>query len=288
MDTSPPSPRAPGRLAALFVPPHGAPPTLASRWAPLLDGWGAFAIFTARNLAALPAVVSRRSRLREVVVHLDVLGVGALPITHITGVVVGLLLGVQTKAALRQFGITTLFPQMLTLALVREVGPTFVALVAGARAASGITSELATMSVTQQVDAMRALRRDPIIALSAPRVLACLIAFPVLALVGAVAGMFGGMLIGRSYLHQGTTFFFNQALLVLNMREVIPNLVVKPMSFGLLVALVASYLGLRTEGGTRAVGSSTVRAVVLVTVGVLICDYLVGEVFRRLWPPPPF
>ncbi len=275
-----------GTLARRFMVPSGE--GLLARTSPFFSDIGSFALFLARTVWALPAVLSRRTRLREFIVQLDVLGVGALPITHITGVIAGLLLGVQTKVALRQFGITSMFPQMLTLALVREVGPTFVALIAGGRAASGITSELATMSVTQQVDALRALRRDPVLALAAPRTLASVVCFPMLAFAGVVAGMFGGMLIGLSYLHQGPTFFFNQAIAVLNVREIVPNLIVKPMCFGLLIGIVASYLGLRTEGGTRAVGGSTVHAVVKVTVGVLITDYLVGEIFRRTWPPPPF
>jgi phospholipid/cholesterol/gamma-HCH transport system permease protein len=259
-----------------------------ARSAPWLEDVGLFSTFAWRTVAAMPAVLARRTRFREFVVQLDTLGVGALPITHITGVIGGLLLGVQTKVALRQFGVTTLFPQMLTLALVREVGPTFVALIAGGRAASGITSELATMSVTQQVDALRALRRDPVRTLAAPRTLASVVAFPLLSFMGVVAGMFGGMLVGKSYLNQGPTFFFNQALIVLNMREIVPNLIVKPMVFGLLIGVVASHLGLGTEGGTRAVGGSTVRSVVAVTVGILVLDYLVGELFRRTWPPPPF
>jgi len=279
--------RLPMHLPSLW-PPREARRRWVAQGAPWLEDVGLFTTFALRTIASMPAVVLQRARWREFVVQLDTLGVGALPITHITGVIAGLLLGVQTKVALRQFGVTTLFPQMLTLALVREVGPTFVALIAGGRAASGITSELATMSVTQQVDALRALRRDPVQVLAAPRTLASILAFPLLAFIGVVAGMFGGMLVGRSYLHQGPTFFFNQALIVLNMRELIPNLVIKPMVFGLLIGVVASHLGLRTEGGTRAVGGSTVRSVVAVTVGILICDYVVGELFRRVWPPPPF
>lgn len=270
-----------------MTPPFPASPTLDRLAAPL-GTLGAVILFALRTVRALPAVVARRAGFREFVVQLDTLGLGALPITHITGVIAGLLVGLQTKASLKQFGITSIFPQMLTLALVREVGPTFVALIAGARAASGITSELATMSVTQQVDALRALRADPIVTLAAPRTLASIAAFPMLAFTGVVAGMFGGMLIGISYLHQGPTFFFHQALLVLNARELVPNLLVKPMSYGLLIGVIASQLGLATEGGTRAVGGSTVRSVVKVTVGVLISDYVVGEVFRRAWPPPPF
>ena len=258
------------------------------RLASPLAALGRLARFCGATLRALPGVLTRRDRQRELVIQLDALGVGALPITHITGLIAGLLVGLQTKASLRQFGITSLFPQMLTLALVREVGPTFVALIAGGRAASGIASELATMSVTQQVDALRALRRNPVEQLAAPRTLACALTFPLLALAGVVAGLVGGMVIGLSYLHQGPTFFFHQAMQVLNLREVVPNLLVKPMAFGLLIGLVSSHLGLAAEGGTRAVGSATVRAVVNVTVGLLVLDYLVGEVFRRGWPPPPF
>lgn len=253
-----------------------------------LSTLGAFALFSLRTLVGIPGVFLHRTRLRETISQLDAVGVAALPITHITGMISGLLLGLQTRVSLEQFGITSLFSQMLTLALVREVGPTFVALVAGARAASGITSELATMSVTQQVDALRALRRDPVESLVAPRVIASVIAFPCLSIVGCLAGFFGGMLIGNFALGQSPTFFFNQAFLVLGIREIVPNLLVKPAIFGLHIGLISSYLGLRAEGGTRAVGTATVQAVVLVTVGVLAYDYLVGELFRKVWPPPPW
>lgn len=253
-----------------------------------LAGLGQFTAFSLRVLASLPSVFYRRARFREMIQQLDSVGVGALPITHLTGLISGLLLGLQTRVSLEQFGITSLFPQMLCLALVREVGPTFVALVAGARAASGITSELATMAVTQQVDAMRALRRDPIQALAAPRTIASIFAFPILSTVGVLAGFFGGMLIGKYALGQSPTFFFNQAFLVLGAYELIPNLIVKPAAFGMIIGLVSSFLGLRAEGGTRAVGAATVQAVVVVTVSVLFTDYTIGELFRKIWPPPPW
>lgn len=249
---------------------------------------GRFARFSTRVLAAMPGIALYRLRRQETVIQVDVVGVGALPITHVTGFISGLLLGLQTRVSLEQFGITSLFSQMLTLALVREVGPTFVALVAGSRAAAGITSELATMSVTQQIDAMRALSRAPSETLAAPRVLAAMIAFPALSIVGVLAGLLGGMLVGAFALQQSPRFFFNQAFVVLGIREIFPNLFVKPAAFGLLIGLVSSFLGLEAQGGTRAVGRAAVQAVVVVTVGVLIVDYTVGEVFRRLWPAPPW
>lgn len=252
-----------------------------------LVGLAAITTFALRTLAAIPSVVVHKERRREFVMQLDSLAVGAVPITHLTGFVTGLLLGVQTRVSLREFGITTMFPQLLTIALVRELGPTFVSLIAGARAGSGIASELATMSVTQQVDAMRALRRDPVPTLAAPRTLACIIGFPALSVVGVLAGLVGGMLVGLA-LQQSPSFFFHQSLSILGVREVIPNLIVKPAIFGMLIGTMASYLGLSAEGGTRAVGSATVRTVVIVTVSVLVADYLVSETFRRFWPPPPF
>lgn len=267
---------------------HGSAHAFGRSFVDTFGALGDFAHFSVRTLLAIPAVFTHRSRRREAMVQLDSIGVGALPITHLTGLISGLLLGLQTRVSLEQFGITSLFSQMLTLALVREVGPAFVALVAGARAASGTTSELATMAVTQQVDALRALRRDPVEALAAPRVLATVVAFPLLSTVGCLAGFFGGSLIGKYALGQSTTFFFNQAFLVLGVVEIVPNLFVKPAMFGLLIGLVSCYLGLGTEGGTRAVGSSTVRSVVMVTVGVLTTDYLIGEFFRAVWPPPPW
>ena len=102
-----------------------------------------------------------------------------------------------------------------------------------------------------------------------------------------LAGLVGGMLVGLA-LQQSPSFFFHQSLSVLGIREIIPNLLVKPALFGLLIGTASSRLGLAAEGGTRAVGSATVRSVVIVTVGVLVTDYLVSEAFRRFWPPPPF
>lgn len=249
---------------------------------------GRFGLFAVRTLLAVPGVLLHATRRRELLLQLDAIGVGAMPITHVTGFIAGMILGLQTRVSLEKFGITSLFAQMLTLALVREVGPTFVALVAGARAASGVASELATMQVTQQVDAMRALRRDPVSYLAAPRTLASVVAFPILALIGVLAGFFGGMLVGTFAMGQSPTFFFNQAFLVLSLREILPNLLVKPACFGLLIGLVSTFLGLQAEGGTRSVGTATVQAVVVVTVGVLFVDYSVGEIFRRVWPPPPW
>jgi phospholipid/cholesterol/gamma-HCH transport system permease protein len=242
--------------------------------------------FAVGTIAALPKVFQQRTRRRELVTQLDVLGVGALPITHLTGFISGLLMGVQTREGLREFGITTMFPELVTLVLVREVGPTFVALISGARAASGIASELSTMAVTQQVDAFRALRRNPIEALAAPRTLACIFGFPALSIVGVLAGLYGGYVIAES-LQQSASFFFHQSLRSIGPREVIPNLLVKPALFGLVIGIVSSHLGLKAEGGTRAVGSATVRSVVIITVGVLITDYIVGTLFLRFWPPPP-
>jgi phospholipid/cholesterol/gamma-HCH transport system permease protein len=120
----------------------------------------------------------------------------------------------------------------------------------------------------------------------APRTLACIIGFPGLAIVGVLAGLFGGMLVAGS-LGQSPTFFYHQAFEQLALREIVPNLVIKPAIFGLLIGVAASYRGLSAEGGTRAVGGATVRSVVVVTVGILVADYLVGEFFRRVWAPPP-
>lgn len=271
----------------------GAPPRsttrlqrLKARFRTELFALGELGTFTLGTLIALPAVIGRRTRRQELIVQLDVLGVGALPITHLTGFIAGLLMGIQTRDGLQEFGITTLFPSLVTLVLVREVGPTFVALISGARAASGIASELSTMAVTNQVDAFRALRRDPVASLAAPRTLACIIGFPALSIVGVLAGMYGGYVIASS-MQQSASFFFHQSLRAIGAREIIPNLLVKPALFGLVIGVVSSHLGLKAEGGTRAVGGATVRSVVIITVGVLITDYIVGAFFLRFWPPPP-
>lgn len=249
---------------------------------------GGVFIFAGRTVVAMPRVAARARRLRELVFQVDALGVGALPIVEVTGVLTGLLIGLQTRDAIEQFGIASLYPQMVTLALVRELSPTFVALIAGTRAASGTASELATMQVTQQIDAMRALRRDPVQALAAPRVLASLLVFPMLGLVSVAAGLVGSMMVAVYSLKQTASYFFYAASTVLSATEILPNLVLKPALFGFLIGTLACSSGLAARGGTTAVGLATVRAVVQVTVAIIVADYFAGRFIRWAWPPPPF
>lgn len=244
--------------------------------------------FTGRTVAAIPKVAAHTGRLKELLFQVDSLGVAALPIVEITGILTGLLIGLQTRDAIEQFGIAALYPQMVTLALVRELAPTFVALIAGTRAASGAASELATMKVTQQIDAMRALRRDPIEALAAPRVLASIVVFPMLGVVSIAAGLVGSMAVAVFSLQQTSAYFFYSAATVLSPAEMLPNMLLKPALFGFLIGVLSCNSGLAAQGGTSAVGRATVRAVVQVTVAVIVADYLSGRVIRYVWPPPPF
>lgn len=213
----------------------------------------------------------------DILEQMDLIGVGSLPIVVITAFFIGGVMVLQTAAQFERFGETALTGDAVSLALVRELGPAITALLVAGRNASGIASELGSMVVTEQVDAMRALGTDPIRKLMTPRVVAMTAMLPLLVAVADFVGLAGGFVVSYFTLHLGPVQFWTRAIKALEFGDVIQGMV-KPIVFAVIIATVACYQGLKVRGGTQGVGRATTTAVVVSSVFVLVVDFFLARV----------
>jgi len=208
--------------------------------------------------------------------QMDLIGVGSLPIVILTGFFIGGVMVLQTAAQFEKFGETALTGDAVALALVRELGPAITALLVAGRNASGIASELGSMVVTEQVDAMRALGTDPIRKLVTPRVVATVLMLPLLTIVSDFVGLCGGFFVAFFTLRLGAVQFWTRAIGALAIGDLVQGLA-KPFVFGLIIATVGCYEGLRVKGGTQGVGRATTTAVVVSSVFILVVDTFITK-----------
>jgi len=213
--------------------------------------------------------------------QMDYIGVGSLVIIVIAFLSIGGVLVLNTASQLQRFGMAALTGDGVSLALVRELGPSITALLVAGRNASGMASELGSMVVTEQVDAMRALGTDPIRKLMTPRVVATVCMMPLLVAVADFCGLSGGFVVAHFALRLGAVQFWTRAIHALDGRDVAQGLV-KPVVFGFVIATVGCYRGLRVEGGTEGVGRATTSAVVTSSIVVLITDFFLSKLFLHL------
>ncbi len=203
--------------------------------------------------------------------QMDLIGVGSLPIIMLTGFFIGGVLVLQTAAQFERFGETALTGDAVSLALVRELGPAITALLVAGRNASGIASELGSMVVTEQIDAMRALGTDPVRKLMTPRVVAMVLTLPLLTVVSDFMGMVGGFLVAYFTLRLGAVQFWTRAIQALSFGDLVQGFA-KPFIFAFIISTMACFLGLRVKGGTQGVGRATTSAVVISSVILLVVD----------------
>jgi phospholipid/cholesterol/gamma-HCH transport system permease protein len=207
----------------------------------------------------------------DLVEQMDLIGVGSLLIVFVALLCVGGVVVLNSASQFARFGETALTGDAVSLALLRELGPTFTALLVAGRNATGMASQLGSMVVTEQVDAMRGLGIDPIRKLMTPRVLATVLMLPLLVAVGDCAGLLGGFVVASFTLHLDAEQFWTRAMHALVFGDLFIGFT-KPVVFGFIVATVGCYQGLRVEGGTAGVGRATITAFVVSAVAVLIAD----------------
>jgi phospholipid/cholesterol/gamma-HCH transport system permease protein len=222
-------------------------------------------------MQALTNVFSGPRYIQDTLDQMDSIGVGSLPIVLLTGFFIGAVMVLQTASQFVRFGQTSLTGDAVALALVRELGPTLTSLLVTGRCASGIASELGSMLVTEQVDAMRAMGTDPSRKLVTPRVLATIIVLPMLTSITDFIGLVGGCVAAVFSLRLGVVQFWTRAIDSLELADIVQGLV-KPIIFGFILATVGCYKGLTVRGGTQGVGRSTTQAVVISSVLIIVTD----------------
>lgn len=216
----------------------------------------------------------------DILLQMDIIGVGSLPIVVLTGFFTGAVLALQMFSTLATFGASAQTGRMVSFSLVRELGPVLTSLMVAGRNAAGMASELGSMTVTEQIDAMRALGTDPIKKLVTPRLLATLLVLPMLTLIADFTGVFGGFVISYFLIKLPSTQYWTSTYRDLGFTDMFQGLI-KPFFFAFVVALVGCYYGLTTRGGTQGVGRSTTQAVVTASVLIFMLDFLITRTFVR-------
>jgi len=213
--------------------------------------------------------------------QMDELGVKSVSITGITALFTGMVLALQTAYSLEAFGGKMFVGRVVSLSLVRELGPVLTALMVGGRVGSGITAELGSMTVTEQVDALRAMAISPVRRLVVPRVLATIIMMPVLTAIADVLGILGGLGIAVLELQMTAQDYITSIWQQLSIADIFSGLS-KTFFFGLEIAAIGCYNGLQAQGGAASVGLATTRTVVLASICVLVSDFFLTKLFLAI------
>jgi phospholipid/cholesterol/gamma-HCH transport system permease protein len=213
----------------------------------------------------------------------DSIGVGSLPIVVLTGFFTGAVLALQSSNTLQRFGSLSLTGQLVSLSMVRELGPVLTGLMVAGRNASGMASELGSMKVTEQIDAMRALGTDPSRKLVTPRVIATVVMLFFLTIISDLVGLAGGSMIAVVLLRLDSNQYWSTAWQSLAFADVLMGLV-KPVFFGFIIASVGCYYGLSAKGGTQGVGRATTQAVVAASILILVVNFFITR-FLMAWFP---
>ena len=233
-----------------------------------------FTLFSFRTVRSL---FHKPRYFEDILLQMDVVGTGSVFIVMLTGFFTGGVMALQSAKSLKSFGAVNLTGQLVALSLVRELGPVLTALMVAGRVGAGIASQLGSMVVTQQIDAMRALGTDPIKKLVAPRMIATTTMVPLLTVVADLFGLVGGWIVSFYTLRLNTSLYWNTALRSLTYTDALEGLI-KPVVFGFIIGMIGCYFGLSTEGGTRGVGRSTTQAVVTASILAIIADFFVSKV----------
>ena len=212
----------------------------------------------------------------------DIIGVGSLSIVILSGISTGGVLALQSAATLAHFGATAVTGQFVSLTMIRELGPVLTGVMVSGRNASSMASELGSMVVTEQIDAMRALGVDPMRKLVTPRIFAAISMLFFLTIVADACGILGGLLVTVFINHHDGPQYLAQAWEHLGFPDILQGLV-KPLFFGYILSSIGCFYGMRTSGGTQGVGRSTIQAVVNASVLIIFVDFLITKVMLTLF-----
>jgi phospholipid/cholesterol/gamma-HCH transport system permease protein len=230
-----------------------------------------YSFLAARSLANL---FRRPIYLADMMEQADVIGFGSLPIVLAACFFTGAALAMNSASSLSRFGAQTLIGQLVSIGIVRELGPVLAGLVVAGRNASGMASELGSMIVTEQIDAMRALGTDPMKKLVTPRVVSTIFMLFFLTILGDLLGLIGGSVVSSLLLGLDSHQYWSNAWQSLVHQDVMMGLA-KPVVFGFIIATIGCYYGMSTKGGTQGVGRATTEAVVAAMILIIAVDVFI-------------
>ena len=246
----------------------------------LLAGVGDVSTFAWR---AARASVTPPYEFRETIRQIYELGFRSAPLIAVSGLAVGVVLSMHTRASLERFGAESMIPAGLAMALVRETGPLTAALLLSGRIGAGIGAELGAMRVTEQIDALEASAVDAFRFLVVTRVIACVIALPILTTIMNFSGILGGFLAETAASGMSLELYFTRAFSMIDMTDYVPA-TLKTVAFGFIIATVSSYLGFTTASGTEGVGRASTRSVVLSSILIIVVNVLLVQLTFFIFP----
>lgn len=205
-------------------------------------------------------------------------GIRSIPLVFLTALSIGMVMSLQFGLGLEKFGGKLYVPKLMAATIIREIGPVFTSLMMAARVGAGFASEIGSMVVTQQIDAIRALGTSPTRKIVLPRVMACLVAVPILVAFANIIGMGGGLLIGATELGLDPNYYLLKTLSTISMPDYLTGFF-KAIFFSLFISMPSCYYGLNVSDGATGVGLSTTRAVVTSSILILIGDFFLSKLF---------
>jgi phospholipid/cholesterol/gamma-HCH transport system permease protein len=221
--------------------------------------------------------------IREIRKHMDELGVKTLPIVSITGLIIGLVLTMQSQPVMVRFGAEAFLPGMVALSVVRELGPVITALIFAGRVSSGIGAELGSMRVTEQIDAMEVSAINPFKFLVVTRVIACTMILPLLTVYVVFIAIIGGYLALIITQSMNFNYYVDSVLNSIQFGDVLPG-ILKTFVFGFIVGIVGAYKGYTATNGTEGVGRASTTSVVVSSLLILLFDTILVKITLWLWP----
>lgn len=237
--------------------------------------WGGLGILTGQ---VIRETFSGKIYWRLVVDQIYQVGYRSTPLILITSGSIGMVMALQFGLGLEKFGGKLYVPKLVAATILREIGPMFTSLMFAARIGAGIASEIGSMVVTQQIDAIRALGTSPIKKIVIPRVIACLVALPVLVAFANIIGNIGSLIVGATELKLDPNFFYLKIMSTATLEDYLSGFG-KTFFFALFVSLPACYFGLNVENGAKEVGIATTKAVVVSSILILVGDFFLSKVF---------
>lgn len=239
-------------------------------------GLGLLMVQVARNLTLPPPY------WRLVLQEIDAMGVRSAVVALTAAAFTGMVLALQSAVNMARFGAENYVGPVVALSVLRELGPVLTAILVGGKVASGITAELGSMKVTEQIDALRAIGVNHVKKLIVPRLLAALLVFPLLTILADLVGLLGGMVIAVFERQVDVYVYWNNIFYWVTLRDLFTG-VGKSFFFAAIVTLIGCYNGLSTEGGTEGLGRATTATVVQVTMGVIVTNFFVTRLFLFLF-----
>jgi phospholipid/cholesterol/gamma-HCH transport system permease protein len=231
----------------------------------------------------LRAAVTPPFEWRELIRQLDEVGSKSLPLVAMAGAAIGAVLSMEARSSLTRFGAKALLPSAIVYSVVQEMGPIITSLVVCGRVGAGIGAELASMKVTEQIDAIEASAINPYRLLAATRILACILMLPLLTVVADACGVFMGWLTQTLVEPVSLQRFIDSGFGGGTFNDFLPP-TFKTAVFGLIVGLIACFQGMRTRGGAEGVGRAATNSVVLSSLFVILADVVLVKFILVFFP----